>query len=407
MQLPSSREKNPAFEWTKAPLEAPQALTDAVEIVTQRDPAAQSAWLGARAALSDVKGAQWLRFPSLAANLGVVNGSNRYEPAVSVEVPLWTGGQISASISRAQKIEAAAVARWHETILNLALETAQTYWNIVLYSRLEQLYRVSLDEHQALVASMQRRVNQEVSPLADLELAKSRTAQIDQELASVRSQRLSALHNLAELVRDPAYDLGPDPAFDVAILPRDWEKVAAEAVEYSPSRARLILEADSARSEIDIAKSGLFPRVSAQYSYNELTGGRYGIGLRMQASNGLSQLSAVSSASTRYAQSLDQVRLVERQLRQEVANEVQIFDASIRRALASREASVTSQRVSQSYMRQFIAGRRSWLDVMNSLRESLTAQVGLAQAEVGAMSTSVRLQLRSGRWQPTRTSSKD
>jgi adhesin transport system outer membrane protein len=58
-------------------------------------------------------------------------------------------------------------------------------------------------------------------------------------------------------------------------------------------------------------------------------------------------------------------------------------------------------------MRQFIAGRRSWLDVMNALRETVSAQAGLAQAEVTAMSTSVRLQLRSGRWQPTRTSPKD
>jgi len=45
--------------------------------------------------------------------------------------------------------------------------------------------------------------------------------------------------------------------------------------------------------------------------------------------------------------------------------------------------------------------------VMNSLRESVTAQSSLAQAEITAMSTSVRLQLRSGRWQPTRTSLKD
>jgi adhesin transport system outer membrane protein len=125
----------------------------------------------------------------------------------------------------------------------------------------------------------------------------------------------------------------------------------------------------------------------------------------MQASGGLSQLSAVTSANARYAQSLDQIQLAERQLRQEVANEVQNFDSAIRRALASREAAVSSQRVSQSYMRQFIAGRRSWLDVMNSLRESVTAQSSLAQAEITAMSTSVRLQLRSGRWQPTRTSS--
>lgn len=407
VMLPSAREATPSFEWTAPPGEVPQALVDAIAIVTRRDPAAQAAWLGARAAFSDVRGAQWLRYPSLSTDLDIVSGTNRVAPSVTVEVPLWASGQISSTITRARRIEAASVARWHETVLSLALETSQLYWNIVLYSRLEQLYRNSLDEHQRLVASMQRRVSQEVSPLADLELAKSRTAQIDQELASIQAQRLAAMRNLAELVRDVDYNLGPEPQFDVTTLPRDWDKVATEVVEYSPSRARLIQEADAARSEIQIAKASLFPRVAAQYSYNEITGSRYGIGLRMQASGGLSQLSAVTSANARYAQSLDQIQLAERQLRQEVASEVQSFDSAIRRALASREAAVSSQRVSQSYMRQFIAGRRSWLDVMNSLRESVTAQSSLAQAEITAMSTSVRLQLRSGRWQPTRTSSKD
>lgn len=407
VMLPSASEASPSFAWSEAPPEAPRALSEAIAIVTRRDPAAQAAWFGARAAFSDARGAKWLRYPSLSTDLGILSGTNTVAPSVTVEVPLWTGGQISSTISRAKKIEAASIARWHETVLSLALETAQTYWNIVLYDRLEQLYLNSLDEHEKLVASMQRRVNQEVSPVADLELAKSRTAQIDQELASIQAQRQSAMRNLAELVRDVDYDLGPAPVFDVTTLPHNWDGVATDVVQYSPTRARLIMESDAVRSEITVAKAGLLPRVSAQYTYNEVIGSRYGIGLRFQAANGLSQFSAVSSANARYAQSLDQIQLAERQLRQDVASEVQNFDAAVRRALASREAAVSSQRVSQSYMRQFIAGRRSWLDVMNSLRESLGAQTSLAQAEVSAMSTSVRLQLRSGRWQPTRTSSKD
>ena len=407
MLLPSAREALPTIEWSDAPREAPQALVDAIAIVTQRDPAAQSAWLGARAALANVKGALWLSYPSLTTDLGITNGTNTIAPTVAIEMPLWAGGQISSSIKRARQTESAALARWHETVLGLALEVNQTYFNIVLYSRLEQLYQESLQEHQRLVESMQRRVNQEVSPLADLELARSRTAQIEQELASIHAQRVTALQTLAELVRDPTYQLGEAPQFDPFNASHEWKDLVAEAVNYSPTRARLLYEADAARSEIAIARGAIFPRVSAQYSYNEITGSRVGVGLRLQASNGLSQFSAVSAATSRFEQSLDQVRLAERQLRQEIANEIVTYDAAVRRAAASREASLTADRVSQSYMRQFIAGRRSWLDVMNSLRENLSAQSGLAQAEVLAMSTAVRLEVRSGHWQPVRTSSKD
>jgi adhesin transport system outer membrane protein len=179
-----------------------------------------------------------------------------------------------------------------------------------------------------------------------------------------------------------------------------------QALEYSPSRAKLIFEADALRSEIAVTRGGILPRVSAQYSYNEITGSRVGIGLRFQAQNGLSQLSAVSSATAKYDQSLDQIRLAERQIRQEIANDIVTYEAATRRAQASRSAASTAQRVSASYMRQFIAGRRSWLDVMNSLRENLSASSGLAQAEVGAMSAATRLYLLSGRWRPTLSNSK-
>jgi adhesin transport system outer membrane protein len=44
----------------------------------------------------------------------------------------------------------------------------------------------------------------------------------------------------------------------------------------------------------------------------------------------------------------------------------------------------TASNVSASYMRQFIAGRRSWLDVMNALREAVNAQIGLTDSEITA-----------------------
>ncbi len=72
----------------------------------------------------------------------------------------------------------------------------------------------------------------------------------------------------------------------------------------------------------------------------------------------------------------------------------------VHRAQISTGASETAARVSESYMRQFITGRRSWLDVMNALREAVTAQLGKVDAESVAMSAAVRLTLRSGRWHP-------
>lgn len=398
--LPRANTRQPEFDWKDNPASVPPALIEAIRTVTRKDPAAQAAWMEARAAVSAVTATQWLRAPSITTDLSLSDTTNTFAPTVSIDLPIWTAGRIGSSVKRARRLEASSIMRWQETVLALAVQVSDTYYSIVLSTRLEALYKDSLAAHLDLVHSMERRVKQEISPQADLELARSRAAQIEQELMSIQAQRDSALRTLAELVRDPDYKLGPMPSFSATGAFETWKGVEEQAVDFSPTRWRLTYEAEAAKEVIGITRSSFLPQVSAQYSYNEVIGSRWGLGLRMQTGNGLSQLSEVSAARARYESALNQINLAERQLRQDVSNQAITYDSAVLRSLVSRNASDTAQRVAESYMRQFIAGRRSWLDVMNSLRERLSASSGLAQAEVTVMSTGARLNLQSGRWRP-------
>jgi adhesin transport system outer membrane protein len=230
-----------------------------------------------------------------------------------VEAPIWAGGRLSANIQRAEALEESTSAQYIETVQNLALTTSQTYFEIARLTLREQLLQDSLAEHNRLVGTMERRVEQEVSPLADLELARSRSAQIEQEYTSTTAQRLTALRVLAQLVADPDYDLGAS--------------------------------------------------------------------LRIQAT-------------------IENTRVAEQELRRSVASDIITYEASKKQATISTSAASTASRVSESYMRQFIAGRRSWLDVMNALREAVNAQIAKSDAQIITMSTASKLLLQSGRWRP-------
>jgi len=392
----------PHFHWTDPPPNVPPALADAIEIATKSDPSVLAAWSAARAALQDVKGAQWLRFPSLQVDFNAYNratlGSRQFAPSLLVEVPIWTAGRISSNIDRAKALEQASVAQWRETVLDIANQVSDAYYNAALYTRLKSIYEDSLQRHKDLLETMRRRVTQEINPQADFELVRSRTAQIEQELASIDAQRLASLRTLAELVRDPRYRIGPVPKFDPNLFTENWDNVVAEAVAFSPTRERLQYQADAAHDEVKIARGAIFPQLNAQYSYSDFIGSRVGLGIRLQTSNGLSQFSAVSAAASRYEQASQQIGLAIRQLKQNVQVQVVAQQAAVERSKSSGVASETATRVSESYVRQFIAGRRSWLDLLNSIREDLANQVSLAQAEVTAMSTATRLNLSSGRW---------
>ncbi len=54
----------------------------------------------------------------------------------------------------------------------------------------------------------------------------------------------------------------------------------------------------------------------------------------------------------------------------------------------------------ESYMRQFTSGRRTWLDVMNAVREANTAEIDVIEARMSAQSSLSRIMLLSGQWAP-------
>lgn len=389
--------------WPEAPSTVPPALEAAVNIVTRNYPSAKSGRAALRAAAADVRSAQWLRFPSLSANLAYLDDSRGAQPQITLDQPIWTGGRITSNIRRARAAETAQSAAYVGVVEELALTTTDTYFQIATLTRREQLLAESLREHLRLVQTMERRVAQEVSPNADLELARSRAAQIEQDYTNTQAQRQTALRVLAEFIADPSYDLGPLPVYDPEIQLPARDALEEQSVAFDPNLKRLTAEADVARAEYDSRKAAILPQLSAQYTHDEFFGSRVGLAVRAQSSGGLSQFSEVNGARLRIDSALEARRQAELRLRREIASDVIQYDAAKARASISTRASATASNVADSYMRQFIAGRRSWLDVMNALREAVNAQIGKADAEQAALSAAVRLTLRSGRWRPNFT----
>ena len=389
-----------AIGWTDPGSQIPPALEIAVNIVTRNYPSASSARAALRASAADVRSAKWLRFPSISGNVSYLDNTGSPQPQLVVEAPIWAGGRLSANIQRAEALEESTSAQYIETVQSLALTTSQTYFEIARLTLREQLLEDSLAEHNRLVGTMERRVEQEVSPLADLELARSRSAQIEQEYTSTTAQRLTALRVLAQLVADPDYDLGPIPFYDPSVDLPSRDVLEEQAVAYNPTLDRLKAQTDVARATLAANRASILPQVNAQYSYDEVFGSRVGVVLRSQTTGGLSQLSDINSASLRIQATIENTRVAEQELRRSVASDIITYEASKKQATISTSAASTASRVSESYMRQFIAGRRSWLDVMNALREAVNAQIAKSDAQIITMATASKLLLQSGRWRP-------
>jgi adhesin transport system outer membrane protein len=376
------------------------ALFSAVEQATKGYPSIEAARAQVKAATADVRGAKNLRLPSVGVQGVALGTGSGLGSQIVLDQPVFSFGKIGATIERAKAQRTVREAEVDELSLNVALDTIDAYFGIARLAKRQAILEASLGEHQLLVDSIGRRVAQEVSPQSDLELAKSRTAQVEQDLALTVAQRQATVQRLYQYVGDQNYDPGNVPVYDPVVHHPDPAGAVEQAITCSPRRLRLTAQSIVAKAETKQARRAIFPQLSAQFAYNDIVGARAGLAITAQTSGGLSNLAAADAARARETSTQLDVNTAERELRERVSGDLVENAAARRRISSSTTASSSAEAVTESFKRQFVAGRRNWLDVMNATREATSAELGTSDAEFSAMASAARILLYTCRWQP-------
>lgn len=382
------------------------ALHSLAEQTVRLHPQVKAAEGQIKAAGYDVRGARWLRFPSMTIEaLGTTRGSanasqNGTVLNAVIEQPIWAGGRIGAAIDRAKAQLLVQQASLDETARDLTLRVIQAYFDVVGASRRIEVLDDALEQHQELATTIKRRVDQEISPRSDLDLARARGAQAQQQLALAQAQRGAGLSAIVELTGSEAVAVGSMAPYDPAIHHPGRDGALEKATMCDPRSARFSAQAIVARAEQRSAKAALMPQLVGQVSSNEVLGERVGIALRAQTGNGLSQAAAAQGASQRALASQEAIAGAQRELREALRLDL-VNNAAARDRISSAGVAAASSRfVIDSYKRQFIAGRRTWLDVMNALQETTNNRLAVIEAEATAQVTAARIALRTCAWQP-------
>jgi len=397
---PDLTQPNAAAAAERPPAISP-ALFTAVEQATASYPAIESSRVSVRAARADIRAAKNQRLPSLGLQ-GVALGAGKGSlgTTVVVDQPIYSFGRIGATIDAAEARREVNRAQVSENVMQVALDLTDAYFDLARAARREAILAKGVEEQDLLVDSIQRRVEQQVSPRSDLELARSRAAQVRQQLATTKAERQSALMRLYQFVGDTSFDPGNVPIYDPAVHHPDPTNAFEQAIACSPRRDRLTAEADVARAEAKVAKASALPQLSAQMTYNQIIGARAGLAVTAQTGGGLSAFATADAARLRADSATIDVATSERELKEQLNADL-IENAAARDQIASSiAASQSAAEVTDSFKRQFITGRRTWLDVMNAVREANQAELTEADAEISAMASAARILLRTCRWQP-------
>lgn len=383
----------------------PEGLLDAVEVSLSQNPQVLARLAELSALNSDLRAAKWQRFPNLSAEvLATTGGSNAADVDglafnLALEQPIWSGGAIGNSIDAARTSRNIGRTALREIRFDILLAITASYYDALLAFERVKALEEGLAEMQLLAGSIERRVMQEVSPASELRLARSRLTQLEVDITTARERGENAMLQLEELVGAPI----PFPSFPTrnltAQLPLEQAGLL-EALSCSPRLERLRGEIDLADARMRVTRSALLPQLLFQLSQNELTGARAALALRWQTGNGLSQFAATDSAKARIERAIALLGQGDQETQRQVRAEYVTLRANQRREEAGEASLEAATELLAGYRRQFVAGRRSWLDVMNAAREKTLANVSLNDARVNVSGSATRILALSCNWRP-------
>lgn len=380
-------------------------LANVLERVLATHPSADAARNEVSAARSELSGARWARFPGFSVEtFADQRDGGSVSAALQVDLPLWTGGRLGAEIRQSKSRLEATIASLDEVYLDLALRTVQSYVDLLTLRRRTAILDESLEEHRKLVDSMARRVEQEISPASELQLARSRMRQTESEVLQARAQAEVALLSLRELAGDENLDVQARLNFpDSAHLP-DAAELLSAGLRFDPQRRRIAAQAEIATEDVAIRKSELLPQLGARYVHHlgedSDREDQLGLVVSVRTDGGLSRVSAINAARMRERAAQRAVDSAQREQRERIMTELASYSSARLRVLAGRDAAQAAEAVTASFLRQFAAGRRTWPEVLNAVREAATARLAEVEAESNAVSSYLRLMLVSGHWRP-------
>lgn len=370
--------------------------------------ASQQALVRSKEANAD--SARAARLPTLGASAGTgqISGYNDSSTTtLSVSQPLWAFGRIDSAIDFADNDTLAQQATAWATRRQLLEETAVAYANVQGVRERLAVAQSNVNNHQALQEQIQRRAQGGLASSADVSLAKARLLQARSSFEQAKSDLLTAESTLLSLTQEPIASELPVPG-SILKLPADksiQEQILAQSATVRAREAAVTL----AETDVERQRTSSMPTVSLQASRNDYSGipnQRNNNTINVVVSGSMEGLGLVSRGLQNAA--LERVESARQDLNQQRHSE----DIQTRQLLDQRDANQTlmagyEQSVVElsgtlaSFRRQYESGYKSWLDVLNAVRELTEQQQALVAVRSAWRVDCLRLAARTGRMDDT------
>ncbi|MFB2538501.1 MULTISPECIES: TolC family protein [unclassified Acinetobacter] len=342
--------------------------------------------------------AEYQQYPSLTAQ-SQYNQHSQLSHQVNLRQPLWSGGQMTADVYEAHYKDYASKMAVLEQQNLVAKNTIEIWQSYVEAQSLKMVYADVIRELLQYKEMMQRRVNQGVSAPIELELLENRLLLARTQYDAATEQQKIAKARLNYLLKDNQIE---DKDFDLDYMQALLNKAQLDLAEIEkkvlaqdggnslmhPSLFKSKYQIKAAEQSIKSSEAQIFPTIYTQvgYQYNpdaiRKNDTQISIGMSFSTGAGLSKWVQPKIAQAQL-QTLQANQLAtQQQLYETMQTQYQQLMNNYHQIKALNLTVTGAKAVSESYQRQFVVGRKTWLEVMNAVREGMDNQSQLMRADI-------------------------
>lgn len=387
-------------------------IEELISITSNNHPLIESQIANTQASRADVKTAkqQFLPTPSISieqvkstetdATYGRSSTVNTYR----LQQPIWTGGRLTSGLDRAESNAKATQEALNEVRQKMAFRAIQAWTDWYLATQRARVQSQSVNTHERLLNVVTRRVAEGAMANADLYLTQSRLEQAKSQHETYISQQKVAALKISQLM---GHTMGISEKPEIGSFAKLCEKKTFEVdvINNAFALKKIAAQQEALGHELNEKKADLSPEVFVRlerlngptpYGANTMTNDRVYVGLASRFGAGLSSFTALESLEKRKDSLTSEYEASKRDILEAVASEEEQLSSITKKIPYLKNAANGATETLQSWDRQFLAGRRSWVEVMNAAKEAAQAEIEWADAKAMQISLQWRMSVYCG-----------
>lgn len=325
------------------------------------------------------------------SNFGSADGATTKDIGVSLNQPIWRGGQTFAETDRAEDLIKAGIAILKQKEQEILLESITAYVNVLYDQELLDLRRDNVRLLSDELKSTEERLEMGAITKTDVHQAQTRLSKATSRKLQAETMFHNSLMQFEQTVGMPApLNLAP-PAPDFG-FPATVEEMHVIADKQNPEIIIAQFQKRAAGHNIDATFRKLFPQISASASYNKQFDPQPGlvdqssnetIGIRatLLLFQGGKVRSQTREAEKEHKRLEHIAKSIERRVKQAISSNWYAYLSAKEQAKNRRNEVETAKIARNGVQMEAKEGQRSILDILDADQELIDAQTSLVNAK--------------------------